>query len=331
MKKTFGRLQRLSLWSFKRPRQTALIWLILAIFGATCYGTLLKREGFPSVNTPFAIASGSYLVNDSSKVDHDVAEPLSAYLLKQPKVKSVQTQSAGNFYTVIVSYKDKTDAGPISKTLSRKINKRKLLPAQATLQFSPYEFGFTQRGDDVVVSFYSPGNSVSTRELTAKAQKAASFIRSKHLPLVKRVSIINQYELATNPLTGLKESNQKTFGRFGQHTDGRNKFYQSVVIGVKAKPHADNLELDKQVRSAVSELNARPGVPRLPRYRQRQLRAADKRTDRHLAKGSAGRLGGGANSRLAGDSRARIAHNRSVHDYGPGHNQRHTLPDRLQP
>jgi multidrug efflux pump subunit AcrB len=258
MKKTFGRLQRLSLWSFKRPRRTALIWLVLVVFGAACYGTLLKREGFPSVNTPFAIASGSYLVNDPGKVDHDIAGPVSSFLLKQPDVKTVQTQSANNFYSIVVSYKDKIDAGPVSKDLSRKINQLTLLPPQATMQFAPYEFGFTQRGDDVVVAFYSPDNSTDNKVLTAQAQKAATFIRNKHLPLVKRVAIFDQYEMATNPLTGLKEYNQKSFGRFGQRADGQNRFYKSIVIGIKAKPDADNLELDKQVRSAVSELNGQP-------------------------------------------------------------------------
>lgn len=258
-KNKLGKLQRLSLWSFRRPRKTALIWLVLAVFGATCYGTLLKREGFPSVNTPFAIASGSYLVNDPAKVDKDVAGPLSAYLLGQDSIKTVQTQSSGNFYTAIVSYKDKTDAGSESRDLSRRIASRKLLPPQATLQFAPYEFGFTQRGDDLVVSFYSGKNDVGTRKLVGRAKQAASFINGRHLPLVESVSIIDPYEQATNPLTGLRESNQKSFGKFGQRSGGRTSYYTSVIIGVQAKPHADNLELDKQVRSAVAELNGKPG------------------------------------------------------------------------
>jgi multidrug efflux pump subunit AcrB len=254
----FGRLQRLSLGSFKHPRRTALILLLLVAFGATCYGTLLKREGFPSVNTPFATATGSYLVNDPAKVDKDVAEPLSGFLLKQDDVKSVQTQSSGNFYTAIVSYEEKVNANTESEKLSQEITDQKLLPAQATLKFAPYEFGFTQRGDDLVVSFYSSDNSASTQDLVAQATKAAAFIKSKNLPLVQDVSVINPYEAAFNPLTGTKEFNQKSFDRYGQHQDGSNKFYASAVIGVKAEPEADNLELDAQVRSAVAELNRQP-------------------------------------------------------------------------
>jgi multidrug efflux pump subunit AcrB len=253
-----GRLQRLSLWSFNRPRRTALIWLILVVFGATCYGTLLKREGFPSINTPFAVVSGSYLVNDPAKVDHDVAQPLNDYLLKQKDVKTVQTQSFGNFYNAIVSYKDKVDSNTESSVLSKQIAARKLLPAQATMKFSPYEFGFTQRGDDLVVAFYSDNNTASTEELVAKGEKAAAFIKSNHLPLVHDVSIINPYETAINPLTGLQELNQKSFDRFGQRQDGNSRFYTSVVVGVKAEKGADNLELDKQVRSAVAELDRQP-------------------------------------------------------------------------
>lgn len=258
MKKPLGRLQRLSLWSFNRPHKTAIIWLILVVFGATCYGTLLKREGFPSVNTPFAIASGSYLVNDPAKVDNNVTKPLSAFLLKDKDVKTVQTQSMGNFYTAIVSYQEKVNADTASKDLTKQINAQHLLPSQATLKFSPYEFGFTQRGDDLVVAFYSDNNSASTTDITAKAAQAAAFIKSKNLPLVHDASIINPYESATNPLTGLTEQNQKSFDRYGQRQSGDNKFYTSVVIGVKAEPDADNIELDKQVRGAVAEVNQQP-------------------------------------------------------------------------
>lgn len=253
-----GRLQRLSLLAFNRPRRTALIWLVLVVFGATCYATLLKREGFPSINTPFAIASGSYLVNDPAKVDNDVAKPLNKYLLQQADVKTVQTQSSGNFYTAIVSYKDGTNADTESKALTKQIAAKQLLPAQATLKFAPYEFGFTQRGDELVVAFYSNDNGANTTDLVAKADKAAAFIRAKHLPLVQDASVINPFETATNPLTGQQEMNQKSFDRFGQRQDGTSRFYTSAVIGVQAAKNADNLELDSEIRSAVSQLNAMP-------------------------------------------------------------------------
>lgn len=252
------RLQRLSLSSFKRPRQTALIWLVLVLFGVTCYGTFLKREGFPSINTPFAIASGSYLVNDPAKVDREVAKPLNDFLLKQEGVKTVQTQSFANFYNSIVSYKEGVNANTRSTALTNEIAARKLLPERATLKLAPYEFGFTTRGDELVISFYSPNNQTDTQKLVEQASQAATFIKDKHLPLVRDVSVINPFESARDPLTGLLASNQKSFDRFGQRAGDINKFYTSVVIGVQAYDGADNLELDSQVRSAVTTLNAQP-------------------------------------------------------------------------
>src|SRR4051812_3554806 len=76
-------LPKISLFFFKRPLLTLLFWALLLTFGIASYTTLLKREGFPSINTPFAIAQGTYLVNDPSKVDNDVSKPLDSYLLKQ--------------------------------------------------------------------------------------------------------------------------------------------------------------------------------------------------------------------------------------------------------
>jgi multidrug efflux pump subunit AcrB len=252
-------LQKLSLWFFHRPTKTALIWLIIAVFGAASYATLLKREGFPAINTPFAIAKGSYLVNDPAKVDNDVAKPLSNFLIKQTGVKSVQTQSFGDFFIVYTQFKDKVDSAVKSKALSKQIASENVLPKNATLQLSPYEFGFTDRGDDLVVSFYSKDASANTQQLATTAVKAAAFLESKNLPLVKGVSIINPFEQALNPLTGESQLNQKSFDRYGERVGSGNQFHSSVVIGVKAQPGADNLELDSQVRGAVDSLNKQPG------------------------------------------------------------------------
>ncbi len=251
-------LQRLSLASFNRPRKTALVWLVLVLFGATCYGTLLKREGFPSINTPFAIANGSYIVNDPAKVDSDIAKPLSDYLLKQEGVKSVQTQSFDNFYNTIVSYKDNVNSDSRSKQLSQQIDAQNLLPDQATFKIAPFEFGFTKRGDDLVVAFYRDKGRVDAQTLVNKSKLAAAYIKDKNLPLVRDVSVIDPFEAATNPETGLAEINQTSFDRFGQRQNDRTIFHASAVIGVLAEPGSDNLELDAQIRSAVTELNKNP-------------------------------------------------------------------------
>ncbi|MDL2363180.1 MAG: efflux RND transporter permease subunit [Patescibacteria group bacterium] len=249
-------LQKLSLFFFKRKRTTALIWLVVLAFGIASYATLLKREGFPTIESPFAIAQGSYLVNDSAKVDSDVAKPLSDFLLKQEGVKTVQTQSFDNFYTATVSYKDNVQAEPRSQEIQKALDKDTILPANATGKIEAFKFGWTQRGDNMVVSFYAKNNTVTQEELNKQAQKAAKFIESQHLPLVRSASAINPFEVAVNPMTGEKQSTQKSFESFGERQDGSSKFYTAAVIGIGAYDKADNLELDKQVQGAVDKLNA---------------------------------------------------------------------------
>ena len=249
------KLQKLSLWSYRNPRKTALIWLVVVLFGAVCYTTLLKREGFPAINTPFALGTGSYFVNDPAKVDNDVAKPLSKYLQDQKGVKSVQTQSFANFYTAIINYKDNTDSKTRSKELSASIASSHILPDNATLNLAPYEFGFTPRGDNLVISVFSQNPNASTQEIAKNADYAAKYINQQHLSLVKDASVISPFETATDPSTGQKITSQRKFDIFGQREDNVNRFHTSVIVGVKAVNEADNLKLDKEVSTAIDSLN----------------------------------------------------------------------------
>ncbi len=255
--------QRLSLGAFKRPRTTALIWLVVLLFGVASYSTLLKREGFPTINTPFAVAQGSYLVNDASQVNTDVATPLSNFLVKQPSVKSVQISSFANFYAAQIAFKDNVNSKQESIALNQQLIAQKLLPAQATINLKAFEFGLTQRGDNLVISFYDKSGKVPTSELAAQARQAASYLQNQHLSLVRSVSIIDPFAQAKNPLTGEIVTNQQSFDAYGQRQGNQNKFYNSVVIGVKSIAGADQLQLDSQLRAAVDGLNRQQSNPDL--------------------------------------------------------------------
>jgi multidrug efflux pump subunit AcrB len=196
-------------------------------------------------------------VNDPAKVDKDVAGPIDNYLVTQPGVKKVQSSAQGNFYSVIISYDDGVNAAAKSKELKDAISAKKLIPAQATLEFDPVKFGFTDRGDDLVVSFY-PTKPVPAAQLNAKAKEAADYFKSKNLSLIESLSLIDQFKTGTNPLTGKAETQQQTFDRYGERQGDNNNFYDSAIIGFTSKKGADNLDLDAQVQSVADEINANP-------------------------------------------------------------------------
>jgi multidrug efflux pump subunit AcrB len=251
-------LPKTSLYFFKRPLLALSLWLILLVFGIASYSTLLQREGFPSINAPFAIAQGTYLVNDPAKVDDEVAEPLNAYLLKQDGVKQILTQSYGNFYTTFIYFNEDVNADTRSKELQSSVQKSDVLPDKATVKLEPYKFGYTTRGDKLVIAFHAKDPTTSTDQLVEKSKQAASYIKSLNYPLVNDVAAFDQFESAVNPATGTQEQAQKSFNRFGERQNDTANFYNSAIIGVRVADGTDNLKLEEQAREAISKLNANP-------------------------------------------------------------------------
>lgn len=249
-------LQKFSLFFFKRPRKTALLALVIVLFGVLSYTTLLKREGFPAINTPFALAQGTYFVNDAAKVDAEVAKPLSDFLLKQPGVDQVITQSFANYYGAQIAYKSDVNAESRSAEIQKSLDEQNILPEGATAQIEAFKFGFTERGDDAVVSFIDTKGTATTEELAKQAEEAVAFFKSKNLSLVKDVSIIDPFESATNPMTGEMQTTQKTFERFGERPNNQTNFYNSVIIGFTIQPGSDAISFDDQIRAAAAEYTA---------------------------------------------------------------------------
>ncbi len=250
-------LPRLSLLMFDRYRVAAVMWLCLTIFGAVSYGWLLQREGFPSVNIPYSVFSGAYLVNDASKVDEQVAQKIGGIILKDGRVKSVQSQAHSNFYSVIVQYgKEDTNANQAGKELERRIKDAGVLPEQATMKVEGPKFGFTERGDDGVISLYAKDkDAASPQALTTEAQKVVDFIKQKHLPALEGVSVIDQFVTGIDPATSQNATTQTKFDRYATRDGGVNKFYDSVAIGYMQKDGTDVIKLDNNLQAAVDEYN----------------------------------------------------------------------------
>lgn len=251
-------LPKLSLFFFDRPKLTAAIGLILLGFGIASYTTLLKREGFPSISVPFSQVNGAYLVNDPAKVDQDITKPVSAIIVKQPDVKTVESQAGANFYLILIQYKDGTDAKVASAQIEKAVKDANILPAETNAKFEPLSIGVNERGDDMLVAFHAttakPGD---TQALFVQAQNAANFLKARgNIPLASRIEAIDPFVHGTNPETGQVENSQKIFDRFGVRQNDKNPFYESIVIGIKGTKGFDVLELDKQVNAALAGLNS---------------------------------------------------------------------------
>ncbi len=254
--KTLRPLQRFALFFFTRPRMTAVLALILVAYGAVAFTALMKREGFPAMNIPYAVGQAVYLANDPAAVDTTIAKPVGDYLLKQPGVKSVATSSGSNFASVVLQYDEGVDAEARSKALVEDIASKQILPKAAQFKIDAAKMGFTNRGDDAVISFYSVGEPVaSTASLVGPAQSAAQYFAAQKIAGVKDVSIINPIQSVADPATGQTAQTQTSFERYGLRDGDKTKFYHAVALGVIAKDETDMLKFDEQLRRAVDAYN----------------------------------------------------------------------------
>ncbi|MBX4191050.1 efflux RND transporter permease subunit, partial [Candidatus Saccharibacteria bacterium] len=251
------RLAKLSLFFFRKPRFMALAWLAIIIFGLLSYTTLMRREGFPTINIPYSIVSGSYLVGDPAKVDNDIAKPLSQIITKQKNVKTVDAQSGKDFYSVVVQYQEGTDTKAAAASVEKAVKAANVLPKNATADFKPLSPGIDQQGHDILISFFDTDNKTSTEQLYSKAVKAVELLKQNHsIPLASSTEAIDPFARGVNPETGQASISQQTFDRYAIKYDGQPaQRYSSVAIGIKGTKGFDVLELDKQVRAALDKLN----------------------------------------------------------------------------
>lgn len=248
-------LPKLSLFFFDRFRLAAVLWVAVTVFGVLSYTTFMQREGFPSISVPFAVVNGTYLANDSSKVDAEVANKISEVALKDGDVKSVNTTARSNFFTVVIQYKDGTSAEEATKRIEQAVKDSNALPKQASVNFVTPKFGFTSRGDDVVITVYDSSNKATTEQLAEEGAKLTSYLKQQNISEVKEVSLINPFSQAVNPISGQSETIQKSFDRFGERQNSSNNFFDSVAVGIIKNPDADIIKADKEIRNAVDGYN----------------------------------------------------------------------------
>jgi multidrug efflux pump subunit AcrB len=248
-------LSKLSLFVFDRPRTAAILWLCLAVFGVFSYTTWLKREGFPSVNIPYSIITGAYIVNDPAKVDHDVAKLIGEIALKDKRVKSVLSQAQGNFYSVVLQYDEGTDAAKAGKEIERRVKDTGVLPPAATATAEAPKFGFTERGDDGVVTVYAKQKGVPLSELVAEGEKVTAFIKAQKFADIESISLISPYVQGTDPATGQQVATQTKFDRYGERAQNNNRYFDSVAVGFLQKDGTDVIKLDDKLRAALDRYN----------------------------------------------------------------------------
>ncbi len=248
-------LQKMTLFFFDHKLFTTFLAVALVIFGSLAYAVLLKREGFPAMNIPFATSQIMYAPMDPARADSEIAKPMSEYILKQDGVKTVSSQASANFTALAIEYTDGTNSESRTADIKRRLESEGLIPKNVKFDMKPASVGWTEEGDDMVLSLHNLKQpDRPTLDLIAEAKDAAKFIEDKKLPLVEKTSIINPVQEAQIP-TGETITTQTKFERYGERRNGKTVFYSAVALGVKGVDGSDKLDLDKQIEEAVNSYN----------------------------------------------------------------------------
>lgn len=254
-------LPKLSLFFFGRPWLTATIWLVLLVFGALSYTTFMKREGFPSINIPIVISSGTY-AEDAATVDSQLAKPVTDIALKQDNVTSVLTSSQDNFANITVQYEEFVDPEQAKEDLQKAVADSNAIPKDAKVTFDAPYFGATGgsiKKVDATVSLYDTDWNRSTAELTTLAEQAVAYLNKHKGSQVAEYFVQDPYSEVTNPATGASQQVQRTFDRYATQNEGKPDFSNAVIIGVTGVENADVIKLDQQIETALHDLHQQEG------------------------------------------------------------------------
>ncbi len=110
-------LARLSVYFIENYRITVLAIIVLLLFGGFTYTSLIRREGFPSINVPVLAIQTPYFVNDSAQVESAVTASIASALTNTEDIKQVSTTSTENFSAVVIEFNEGTDVKASQKEI----------------------------------------------------------------------------------------------------------------------------------------------------------------------------------------------------------------------
>jgi multidrug efflux pump subunit AcrB len=247
-------LVRMADFFFVRWRYTLLLWAFLLGSGVAIYTSFIPREGFPPIQFPVSVVTGTYIVNDKDKVDSELSKPLFETLKDVEGISKITSTSNDNFITSIVFFEDNVAPDEGAKSVEDAISSSTILPEQVkfdVLQVDPAAF---LNEFDLLLSVY---NTETTD--TVKLQEVAENLSKKFTEDSKITNAETQklIQEGQNPLTGQSESIKSAFNLIVlPNENGELTQYPAITIGIdRDSEQIDILELSELANQKISELD----------------------------------------------------------------------------
>ena len=216
----------------RRWQATFAVMIVVLIAGLSAFGFGLDREGFPPINTPISVVSGTYFVDDADVVDREVVIPLEAAFSEVEGVISTESTALASSYSVVVEFESdiSSDVGT-ARLLALGLE----VPDGAEVLYNPINAAKLVGQYDTLVSIIGPPNATSA-ELQAQAEKLSAYLAAEG-----DVGVATVRELETesiDPSSGEIETRLTRFTRVALDSSG---YENAIAIGLI---RSDNTELD---------------------------------------------------------------------------------------
>lgn len=217
----------------RRWKITLALSFVVLISGAWAFSFGLAREGFPPINTPISVVSGTYFVDDAELVDDQVVLPLVEALSEVDGVVEVNSESRPSSFGVFVEFEDSIDSSEGTMLLEAVDLD---VPPEANIEFNPVNAAKFVGQYDSLVSIVGP-----TDATPAEYQEQAVLL-ADYLAATDDIDAADVRDLVTtvvNPQTGEFETRVTRFTRVALGPEG----YQSAIAVGLIRAEASDLDV----------------------------------------------------------------------------------------
>ncbi len=239
-------ITRIATFAARRWQVTMAFLLVVLVSGVSALGFGLDREGFPPINTPISVVSGTYFVDDPARVDEEVVQPLEAVFRDVEGVVETTSEAQPSAFAIVVEFEESISA---DEGTARLIAAGATAPAEADFEYRGINAAKFVGQYDLLVSIVGPDDA-GPAELEAQAVELADFLASDDQ--IATADVRDLLTTSVNPTTGDEEVRLTRFTRVALDNSG---YQDAVAIGVIRADGSslDVLELSDRVEADLAD------------------------------------------------------------------------------
>lgn len=227
-------ITRLATGAARRWQLTLAFFVVTVLAGGYAYGIGLDREGFPPINTPISIVTGTYFVDDIDRVDADVTQPLADAFADVADVATVESQARSSSFVVVVEFEDSVGSEEgTQRLLDLGVEFPPEVNEALTIDYRAVNAAKLVNEYDALVSVIGPPDATAA-ELQAQATVLAETLQSESD--VEAADVRNLITSSVDPASGEVEERLTRFTRVVIDDSG---YQEAISIGLVRNENSD--------------------------------------------------------------------------------------------